>query len=146
MAVGRRSGFDEGLESPDGFGLVATEGPVVGEATGGLDDDAMFGDFFVSLGEADFFLGGFIGPRCAVFDPGFNVGDLFFIEAIVLLGRHFVVGVFPLDDSHEEGLFGVAGDEEVVDEFAAFEVAFAGEEVELAFDFIGVFAVAGDAL
>ena len=143
VSCGGRGGLGERLESPDGFGLITTEGPVISETSGGFDDDAFVGHSFISFREADGFLSVFVGPGGAVFNPGFDVGDLFGIETIV--GRHLVVGIVPLDDGHEEGILGVAGDEKVVDEFAAFEVAFAGEEVELALDFIGVVSVAGDA-
>ena len=142
---GRERRFFQRLESPDVFRGVSAKGPVVGEASRGFDDGPVIGDFLAAFGEADLVLDFVVGPGSAVFDPSFNMADLFGSEPVVLLGGHFVFVVLPLDHGHEEGFFDIPGDEELADEFTTFEKAVAGEKIEVPLNVFGVIAMAGGA-
>jgi hypothetical protein len=73
------------------------------------------------------------------------MGDLPGCQPVILLGGHFEVWILPFDDRHEKGFFDIAGNKEVLDEFATLEEALAGEKIELALNVIRVFAMTGGA-
>lgn len=122
-ACGGETGADEGVDGSggvgdwgDGDGFDGLEGPVAGPCGAALDP--AFEEVLVGWGE----LFGFVW------------------------GRHDVVGVMGGDAAEEFAVIGVAGDDGGVAGFGFPEGGFLDVEAEVAFAFIGIGAVAGEAV
>ena len=142
MVRARNIGFHNRLERPDVFRLVATKGPIIANTTAGLYNHAVLGDCFASIFLTDRAHGLVRRPYRTGINPLFHKGHFLFSKTVILLWRHFEIGILPANRLHEETLGSVTHHHDLVTKgIASGKQAFASHQIVIAVDILRIIAV-----